>query len=168
MVVIESTKGPKTGNYIEMVGSYNPRQKQTEVDGERVKYWISKGAQVSDTVHNILVSEKIIEGKKVNVLPKKSPLVADSEASEGDSEEGAEDSAPKSEEPKAEDKEEEKKEEAPAEEVAEEKPAEDSAPAKEDSKASEEASEKDAEDSASPEEEEKSEADEPVEESKEA
>jgi len=32
---------------------------------------MSKGAQPSDTVHNLLLSEKIIEGKKINVLPKK-------------------------------------------------------------------------------------------------
>jgi hypothetical protein len=31
------------------------------------------GATVSDTLHNILVSQKIIEGKKINVLPRKSP-----------------------------------------------------------------------------------------------
>jgi hypothetical protein len=34
------------------------------------------GATVSDTVHNLLIKEKVIEGKKINVLPRKSPPAA--------------------------------------------------------------------------------------------
>ena len=34
------------------------------------------GAQVTPTVHNLLVSAKILDAKKVNVLPRKSPTVA--------------------------------------------------------------------------------------------
>jgi small subunit ribosomal protein S16 len=36
---------------------------------------MSKGAKASDTVHNLLISKKIIEGKKINTLPKKKPIV---------------------------------------------------------------------------------------------
>jgi hypothetical protein len=36
---------------------------------------MSQGAQCSDTMHNFLVHGKIIDGKKVNVLPKKKPTV---------------------------------------------------------------------------------------------
>lgn len=39
---------------------------QTKAD--RIKYWISQGAQLSGTAHNLLVSAKVIEGKKVNVF----------------------------------------------------------------------------------------------------
>ena len=46
-----------------------------QIDGEKAKEWIAKGVQPSDTVHNILVSQKVIEGKKKNVLPKKSPII---------------------------------------------------------------------------------------------
>ena len=46
---------------------------------DRVAYWMSKGAQISDTVHNFLVSQKLIEGKKRNVLSKKSPTKAKKE-----------------------------------------------------------------------------------------
>lgn len=79
VVVTDSKRGPKSGNYLEMLGSYNPRQKKTVINGERVKHWISVGAQVSDTVHNILINEKVIEGKKINVLPRKSPIIKESE-----------------------------------------------------------------------------------------
>ena len=75
VVVTDNRKGPKSGKYVENLGFYDPRRNIREVKGDRVKYWISVGAQVSDTVHNILITEKIIEGNKKNVLPKKSPII---------------------------------------------------------------------------------------------
>jgi len=74
IVVTDSKNGPKSGKFIEVLGSYNARYGKPSVKGDRVRHWISVGAGVSDTVHNILVSEKVIEGKKINVLPKKSPI----------------------------------------------------------------------------------------------
>lgn len=50
---------------MEQVGFYNPLTKEKNLKAERVKYWISVGAKPSDTVYNMLVSEKIVEGKKV-------------------------------------------------------------------------------------------------------
>ena len=70
IIVVEHTEGPKTGKFTEIVGSYNPRSKERKINDERVKYWISVGAQPSDTVHNMLVSAGTIQGKKINVLPK--------------------------------------------------------------------------------------------------
>ena len=43
-------------------------------DIEKIKLHISKGAQLSNTVHNFLVSKKVITGKKVNALPKRTAL----------------------------------------------------------------------------------------------
>lgn len=71
VVVVDSKKKVQAGNYLEMVGSYDPRVDRAELDAERVKRWISQGAQPSDTVHNLLIAKGIIEGKKINVLPKK-------------------------------------------------------------------------------------------------
>ncbi len=71
VVVTEHTNSPKSGRVVENVGSYNPKSKERILNGERIKYWISKGAKASGTMHNILISAGIIEGKKVNVLPKK-------------------------------------------------------------------------------------------------
>lgn len=71
VIVVESKKKVQTGNYLEMVGSYDARSDRVSLNGERIKHWIGMGATVSDTVHNLLVSNKIIEGKKINVLPKK-------------------------------------------------------------------------------------------------
>ena len=46
-----------------------------QIDADKAKDWLTKGVQPSDTVHNILVAQKVIEGKKINALPKKSPIV---------------------------------------------------------------------------------------------
>lgn len=76
IVVCDSKNSVKSGNNLEVLGSYDARDKNPKkVDADRVKYWISQGAQVSPTVHNFLVSEKIIEGSKINVLPKKTAPV---------------------------------------------------------------------------------------------
>ena len=114
VVVTESTRAPKAGNYVEIVGSYNPHKNELVCKDDRIKHWMSVGAQVSDTVHNLLVNKGLIEGKKKNVLPKKSPPVK----------EVTEEEKPAAETP-AEDAAEESKEEteAPAEEKEEEKAA---------------------------------------------
>ena len=72
IVLTDSKFGPKSGKAVEVLGSYDARKGKgnNHVDGEKVKYWISKGAQVSDTVHNFLVDQKVLTGKKINVLPK--------------------------------------------------------------------------------------------------
>lgn len=82
VIVVESKRASKTGNYLEMVGSYDARTDRVELKGERIKHWITQGAQVSDTVHNLLISQKIIEGKKINVLPRKSPPAKEAPAEE--------------------------------------------------------------------------------------
>ena len=80
VIVVESKRKPQPGNYLEMVGSYDPRSDRTDLKAERIKHWISMGATTSETVHNLLVSNKVIDAKKINVLPKKSvPAVASAE-----------------------------------------------------------------------------------------
>ncbi|MDE2071518.1 MAG: 30S ribosomal protein S16 [Patescibacteria group bacterium] len=69
VIVVDSKKKVKTGSYLEMVGSYDPRVDRIELNAERIKHWLSMGAKASDTVHNLLVSKKIIDAKKINVLP---------------------------------------------------------------------------------------------------
>ena len=76
VVLTDSKNSAKSGRFLELVGSYNPKKGETTFDGERIKYWIKNGAQLSDTVHNFLIKENVISGKKVNVLPKKSPTVS--------------------------------------------------------------------------------------------
>ncbi|MDE1924580.1 MAG: 30S ribosomal protein S16 [Patescibacteria group bacterium] len=80
VIVIDSKRKVKAGNYLEMLGSYDPRADRVEFKAERIKHWMSQGAQVSDTVHNLLVSNKIIDAKKINILPKFKAAPATDEA----------------------------------------------------------------------------------------
>ena len=61
----------KSGRFLRVLGNYDPRRDYAQVEGEAIKDLMSKGAQLSPTVHNLLLKLKIIEGKKINVLPKK-------------------------------------------------------------------------------------------------
>ncbi|OGI68288.1 30S ribosomal protein S16 [Candidatus Nomurabacteria bacterium RIFCSPHIGHO2_01_FULL_42_15] len=80
VVLTDSKNSTKSGRFLEILGTYNPKvlDKKLRVSfaDDRIKHWLSKGAKLSDTMHNFLVQNKVIEGKKVNVLPKKKPTVA--------------------------------------------------------------------------------------------
>lgn len=73
LVLTESTNSTKSGRFLEILGSYDPRTDKPQFNADKIKEWISKGARVTDTVHNLLINQKIISGKKINVLPRKSP-----------------------------------------------------------------------------------------------
>jgi small subunit ribosomal protein S16 len=70
IVVTDKKNPPRGGRFVEEVGFFNPLTKEKSLKGERIKYWISKGAKASDTVHNLLIKEKILEGKKIDVHKK--------------------------------------------------------------------------------------------------
>ena len=73
VVLTDSKNSTKSGRFLEVLGSYNARFGKPEIKADRVKYWMSVGAKVSPTVHNLLINEKVTSGKKINVLPRKSP-----------------------------------------------------------------------------------------------
>ncbi len=75
IVVLEKERAAKAGNIVELLGTYNPRSKALTLNEEQVKHWISKGAQPTASIHNLLINKGVIQGKKVNVLPKKTPQV---------------------------------------------------------------------------------------------
>lgn len=65
VIVSEKQRDP-WGKALEFLGTYQPRQTpaKIELDKERIQYWISKGAQCSDSMWNILVDEKVVTGDK--------------------------------------------------------------------------------------------------------
>jgi len=73
IVLIQKTAPPKSGKFLEILGNYNPRLsskesscgKELNLKKDRLKYWISQGVGISDTVHNLLVSEGVIKGPKI-------------------------------------------------------------------------------------------------------
>lgn len=67
LVVSEKTKD-MYGDNLEVLGNYNPHTKQAVFKVDRIKHWVSKGAQTSTVVHNLLVREKIISGAKIRAV----------------------------------------------------------------------------------------------------
>jgi len=76
VVLTDSKNSTKSGKFKEILGSYNVKEGVVLFKADRISYWMSNGAQVSETVHNFLVHQKLIIGKKKNVLSKKSPTKA--------------------------------------------------------------------------------------------
>jgi small subunit ribosomal protein S16 len=75
IVVTDKRTGPKSNKHVDLLGSFSPKAGSVQIDAQKAKYWLSQGVQPSITLHNMLVSEKIIEGKKLNALSRKSPIV---------------------------------------------------------------------------------------------
>ena len=63
-VVVADGHAPIKGRFIADLGSYNPHTDSFEVEKDAVQDWIKKGAHPSDTVHNLLITHKIITGEK--------------------------------------------------------------------------------------------------------
>ncbi len=82
VVVTDKKNPPRAGRFLEIVGFVNPFTKEKQLKADRIKYWLSVGAQTSDTVNNLLVQEKIIEAKKkaVHKKPKKKAIEAKAKA----------------------------------------------------------------------------------------
>jgi small subunit ribosomal protein S16 len=80
LVLTDSKNSTKSGRFLEILGNHDFRNTNTAINGERVKFLISKGAKTTSTVHNLLLAQKIIDGRKINVLPRKSPPKKEGEA----------------------------------------------------------------------------------------
>jgi small subunit ribosomal protein S16 len=55
-IVVADSRYPRDGRFIEEIGTYNPLKEPSEVtvNAERVKEWLSTGAQPTDTVKRLL------------------------------------------------------------------------------------------------------------------
>ena len=73
IIAIDSKVAINSGKSKEILGWWDPRINKFELKKERILYWISQGAQPSDSCYNLLVRAKIIEGKKrpINIRKKK-------------------------------------------------------------------------------------------------
>lgn len=73
LVLTESKNSAQSGKFKEILGTHTVKSDAVSFKADRIKHWLSHGVQVSDTAHNMLVKQGIIEGKKKNVLSKKAP-----------------------------------------------------------------------------------------------
>ncbi len=64
-IVIADSRAPRDGKFIERIGSYNPNTNPATIDlkFERALYWLTTGAQPTDTTRNILSAEGVLMKK---------------------------------------------------------------------------------------------------------
>ena len=128
-IVIADGRYPRDGKFIEKIGSYNPllpkdKKERIKIEAERVKYWMSKGAQPTLRVSRLLGELQIMPMPKPGnnpqkAIPKKDRKKSAEESKEAPKEEGKKESSKteaKNEQPKAEAKKEEPKKEEPKKE----------------------------------------------------
>lgn len=60
-LVVTNNREKRDSKVIEYVGFYNPHNKEIKLENERINYWLSVGAQPSDTVKGMLVRNGIIK-----------------------------------------------------------------------------------------------------------
>jgi small subunit ribosomal protein S16 len=55
-VVVADSRSPRDGKFIEIVGTYDPKKTghNSSLKIDRIEHWVSKGAQLSDTVRSLL------------------------------------------------------------------------------------------------------------------
>lgn len=63
-IVLQEHRIAPGGRHVAVLGSYDPHQKKAVIKADKIKEWISKGAQVSDSLYNLLLKEGVVEGKK--------------------------------------------------------------------------------------------------------
>ncbi len=76
-IVVADSRAPRDGRFIEKLGSYNPQlardsENRVVLNAERVKYWLSKGAQPSERVARFLADAELGPKVKHRESPKKS------------------------------------------------------------------------------------------------
>jgi len=113
IVVTDKRTGVKSDKHVDRIGSYNPKLGTIILDKDKAKQWLANGVQPSVTMHNILVSQGVIDAKKINPLPKKSPIVDEAAIKKAE-----EEAAAKAEAEKAAAEEKAAADAAPAEETA--------------------------------------------------
>lgn len=75
VVVTDSRNAVSRGRNVDHIGSYDPKAGKIVIEKDKAQHWLKHGVQPSDTVYNMLVAQGIVEGRKKNVLPKKSPII---------------------------------------------------------------------------------------------
>ena len=76
-IVVAEASAPRDGRYVERVGTYNPmvpkdHDQRLTLNGERITYWMGKGAQPTERVQKMLASVGLAKAPLIREQPKKS------------------------------------------------------------------------------------------------
>lgn len=88
-IVVTDSRNPRDGCFIEILGSYNPESHHLQLNAERAEYWISVGAQPTNTTISLLTKGGVKHGFTPRRKPVK-PVEKPEEAAVTQSEEVAE------------------------------------------------------------------------------
>ncbi|MWD29809.1 30S ribosomal protein S16 [Aquicoccus sp. SCR17] len=77
-IVVADSRMPRDGRYIEKVGTYNPllpkdSEDRVKMDVERIQYWLTQGAQLTDRVSRFLEAAGVVEKKERANMKKAEP-----------------------------------------------------------------------------------------------
>lgn len=83
-VVVADQRSPRDGRYIEQIGRYDPRQEPSvvEIDNERARFWLDRGAQPSDAVRKLLEISGALRARPARVVRSGAVHVVDAAAQE--------------------------------------------------------------------------------------
>ena len=83
-VVVADQNAPRDGAFVEIVGHYNPRTepRTVELKEDRIKHWLSVGAQPTETVHRLIYERGLwdVAPRKLASKPSKADAKAEAEA----------------------------------------------------------------------------------------
>src|SRR5438093_1412452 len=110
IIISEKTKDTQA-TYHELLGHYNPHTKVASFKGDRIQHWVKMGATMSDSVYNLLLNHKVIDGDKkrsvVNISGRRKKELADKHEKDGKDKQDEKAAEPKTTSPAEEDKKEE-------------------------------------------------------------
>lgn len=79
-IIVSDRQKDTVGTYLEQLGTFDPHQTPATIvlKEDRVKHWLSVGAQPSDSVFNLLVEKGVLPGpKRVIAVAKKEEVSAE-------------------------------------------------------------------------------------------
>jgi len=77
-LVVADTRSPRDGKFIEILGTYDPMTEPVKlnIDQEKVKAWLQKGARPSDTARAFLIDLGLLPKESAKKRPTKPPKAA--------------------------------------------------------------------------------------------
>jgi len=83
-VVVTEARSKRESEFVELLGTYNPRTKpaQVELNKERVQHWLGKGARPSDSVRTLLVKHVTKDLTRAPSVAPETPAAAETPAAQ--------------------------------------------------------------------------------------
>ena len=77
-LVVADSRSPRDGKFIEILGTYDPMTEPVKlnIDQEKVKAWLQKGARPSDTARAFLIDQGLLPKESARKRPTKPPKAA--------------------------------------------------------------------------------------------